>query len=112
VLEILGEGSYGKIFKVREKHGEKRVLAIKEIDQAELRNDYEALAEINVMARMDSPYIVKYYDSFVQNNRKINIVMEFCEHGDLHKLLRKRKDPVDESKHQYLSENRVWSFFI
>ena len=65
VLEILGEGSYGKIFKVREKHGEKRVLAIKEIDQAELRNDYEALAEINVMARMDSPYIVKYYDSFV-----------------------------------------------
>lgn len=65
MLEILGEGSYGKIFKVREKHGEKRVLAIKEIDQAELRNDYEALAEINVMARMDSPYIVKYYDSFV-----------------------------------------------
>ena len=64
------------------------------------------------MARFDCPYIVKYYDSFIQNNRKINIVMECCEHGDLHKLLRKRKDPVDEAKNKYLSENRVWSFFI
>lgn len=31
-LEELGEGSYGKIYKVREISGEKRVLVIKEID--------------------------------------------------------------------------------
>ena len=85
---------------------------IKEIDTSTLRGDYEALSEINVIARMDSPYIVRYYDSFITNNKKVNIVMEYCEHGDLHKLLRKRKDLVDERKHKYLSENRVWSFFI
>jgi len=87
-------------------------LVIKEIDTSTLRADYEALGEINVMARMSSPYIVKYFDSFITDNKKVNIVMEFCEHGDLHKLLRKRKHPTDERKHQYLSENRVWSFFI
>lgn len=70
------------------------------------------LAEIEVMARLESPYIVKYFDSFVQLEKKVNIVMEYCEHGDLHKLLKKRKDPTDESKHKYLNENKVWNFFI
>jgi serine/threonine protein kinase len=66
-LECLGEGSYGKIFKVREKYGEKRILVIKEIDSRDLKSNYDMLAEINVMARIDSPYIVKYYDSFIQS---------------------------------------------
>jgi serine/threonine protein kinase len=88
------------------------MLVIKEIDTSQLRSDYEALDEINVMSKMDSQYVVKYYDSFISNSKKVNIVMEFCEHGDLHKLLKKRKDPTDISKHKYLSENRVWSFFL
>ena len=64
-LEVIGEGSYGKIFKVREKNGERRIMVIKQIDTGQVRKDYEALVEIDVMARMDSPYIVKYYDSFI-----------------------------------------------
>ena len=87
-------------------------MVIKEIDTSQLRKDYEALSEINVMAQMNSPYIVKYFDSFITETHKVNIVMEYCEHGDLHKLLRKRKDVLEEKKHKYLSENRVWSFFI
>lgn len=109
---MLGEGSYGKIYKVRERTGDKRVLVIKTLDTSKLRADYEAIGEINVMARMDSPYIVKYHDSFITQKKKVNIVMEFCEHGDLHKLLRKRRDLLDESKHKYLTENIVWKFFI
>jgi NIMA (never in mitosis gene a)-related kinase len=70
------------------------------------------LTEINVMARIDSPYIVKYYDSFIQNEKKVNIVMEFCEHGDLHKLLKKRRNKDDEIKNKYLNENKIWNFFI
>ena len=31
-LEVLGEGSYGRIYKVREAQGEKRVVVIKQID--------------------------------------------------------------------------------
>jgi NIMA (never in mitosis gene a)-related kinase len=64
------------------------------------------------MSKMDSQYVVKYFDSFISNSKKVNIVMEYCEHGDLHKLLKKRKDPSELGKHKYLSENRVWSFFI
>ena len=73
------------------------------------------LTEINVMTRINSPFIVKYFDSFIEsesNCQKVNIVMELCEHGDLHKLLKKRRNPSDMSKSKYLNENKVWTFFI
>ena len=57
------------------------------------------------MGRVDSPYIVKYYDSFVSEKTKINIIMEFCDHGDLHSYLKKLNG-------KHLSENGVWKFFI
>lgn len=110
VLEKLGEGSYGKIFKVREKDNDKRVLVIKQIDRKDIKRKYDMLAEINVMARMDNPHIVKYHDSFTEGENKVNIIMEFCEKGDLHKLLKKRK--MLSTKQMYLSENVVWNFFI
>lgn len=110
VLEKLGEGSYGKIFKVRERYNDKRVLVIKQIDRKDIKRNYDMLAEINVMARMDNPNIVKYHDSFTEGENKVNIIMEFCEKGDLHKLLKKRK--LLSSKQMFLSENVVWNFFI
>ena len=59
-------------------------IVIKEIDTSQLRSDYEALDEINVMSKMENQYIVKYYDSFISHSTRVNIVMEHCEHGDLH----------------------------
>jgi serine/threonine protein kinase len=70
------------------------------------------LSEINVMARIDNQYIVKYFDSFVESENKVNIVMEYCERGDLQQLLKKRKDASEKQKHKFLSENMVWNFFI
>ena len=35
-LDVLGEGSYGRIYKVREKFGKKRTVVIKEIDTSQL----------------------------------------------------------------------------
>lgn len=37
--------------------------------------------------------------------------MEFCEHQDLYKYLRRLRGE-DEDKHRYLTENTVWKFFI
>lgn len=85
----------------------KKYYVIKEIDTSDMSKDQsiEALEEINILGRMDSPYIVKYYDSFVSDDTKINIIMEFCEHGDLHSYLKKLNG-------RYPSENVVWKFFI
>lgn len=69
------------------------------------KQSFEAMEEINIMGIVESPYIVWYFDSFLSEGKKINIVMEYCEHGDLHSFIRKL-----QGKH--LNENRVWKFFI
>ena len=45
--------------------------------------------EINILGQLDSPYIVSYIDSFVCE-QKVNIIMEFCENGDLETYLIKK----------------------
>jgi serine/threonine protein kinase len=42
----------------------------------------EQLMEVELLASLDSPYIVGYYDSFIEGTM-INIIMEFCSLGDL-----------------------------
>lgn len=39
---------------------------------------------------MDSPYVVKYYDSYIESDN-LHIVMEFCNKGDLQNLIKKAK---------------------
>jgi serine/threonine protein kinase len=42
-----------------------------------------AMDEIDILAQLtESEQIVKYYDSFVSGT-KVNIVMEYCDDGDL-----------------------------
>lgn len=40
------------------------------------------------MALLNNNYIVKFYESFLQDS-KINIVMELCENGDLGMYLKR-----------------------
>ena len=63
------------------------------------------------MNQLNCRYIVRYFDSFISDTHLVNIVMEFCEHQDLYKYLRRLRGE-DEDKHRYLTENTVWKFFI
>lgn len=64
----------------------------------------ESAKEAMLMERLQNPYIVQMYDSFT-SDRKINIVMELCENGDLGLHLKQQKG-------RYLTEQRIWKFFI
>ena len=48
----------------------------------------EALKEIELMYTLDSPYIVQYIDSFVENDM-VNIIIEYCPCGDLNAAIEK-----------------------
>ena len=46
----------------------------------------EVKQEATILSSLNSEYIVKYYESFVEGIN-LNIIMEFCDGGDLSKFL-------------------------
>ena len=66
----------------------------------------DALKEIELMGTLDSPYVVGYYDSFI-DNLKINLVIEYCPQGDLNAYILKQKQLG-----KFLVENLIWKIFI
>jgi NIMA (never in mitosis gene a)-related kinase len=85
------------------------VFVIKEL-QTDLMSREQALQsmeEIPMLGSLNSPYIVSYIDSFV-SGAKVNIVMEFCEHGDLQTLIMNKM----RQENGGFAENIVWRYFI
>ena len=52
----------------------------------------QALSEIDIHGQLGQcPYVVKYVDSFISGQNKVNIVMEYCQGGDLQGMLRTKR---------------------
>ena len=66
----------------------------------------EVRNEAKILSSITSEFIVKYYSSFTDQNT-LNIVMEYCESGDLAKYLNIKKNLV-----KILNEDLVWKYFI
>lgn len=49
----------------------------------------EAAFEATILAKINCQYVCKYYDSYMHKD-SINIVMEYCENGDLGKYLKRQ----------------------
>eukprot|EP00794_Sanderia_malayensis_P011801 gene11801-13022_t len=94
LLEKLGEGSYGSVFKaVHKESGE--VLAIKQVPvDTDLQ---EIIKEISIMQQCDSPYVVKYYGSYFKNT-DLWIVMEYCGAGSVSDIMRLRNKTLKEDE--------------
>ncbi|KAK7416565.1 hypothetical protein QQZ08_011963 [Neonectria magnoliae] len=87
VLEELGRGSFGVVYKGIEKStGE--LVAIKHIDLESNDDDIQDIqAEIAVLATCDSPYVTQYKESFLRGT-KLWIVMELLTGGSALDLLK------------------------
>jgi len=93
-LARLGQGSFGTVFMVRRiKDDDGQLYVIKKVRIKELNKKErdEAINEVTLLARINSVYIVHYYDSFIEEDN-LHIVMEYCNKGDLQGLIRKAKD--------------------
>ncbi|CAI2173384.1 5819_t:CDS:10 [Funneliformis geosporum] len=97
LLEKLGTGSFGTVYKAIHKETNE-VVAIKQIDLEDSDDDIsEIQQEIALLSQCDSPYITRYYGSFIKGF-KLWIVMEYLSGGSCLDLL--KPGPFDE---QYLA---------
>ncbi|KFV75328.1 Serine/threonine-protein kinase Nek3, partial [Dryobates pubescens] len=82
VLEVLGEGSFGRALLVQHRISEQK-YAMKEIRLPMSSSDVEnSRREAVLLAKMKHPNIVAYQDSFEADGH-LYIVMEYCDGGDL-----------------------------
>ncbi|DBA78119.1 TPA: hypothetical protein ACH3X2_008092 [Trebouxia sp. C0005] len=92
----LGTGTYGTVWQaVRKQDG--RTYAVKELDLRYLQKQEQAecIREVKVLSDLDSPYIIKFFDSFLDQG-KLYIVTEFASKGSVHELINKFKGQVPE----------------
>ncbi|KAK9723368.1 hypothetical protein K7432_002021 [Basidiobolus ranarum] len=87
VLEKLGSGSFGTVYKAIHKTM-KRLVAIKKIDMEAAEDDISDIQqEIALLSQCDSDYITRYYNSYVKGF-KLWIVMEYMSGGSCLDLLK------------------------
>ncbi|XP_004560267.1 serine/threonine-protein kinase Nek10 isoform X1 [Maylandia zebra] len=116
VLDHLGTGAFGSVFKVQKQSGQ-NILALKEVNlhnpafgkdkKSRDSNVEKIISELTIIKeQMTHPNIVKYYRTFLEGD-KLYIVMELIEGVPLAEHFNSLKE-----KQQQFTEDRLWNIFI
>ena len=115
IIKRIGFGSSGLVYQVYKNNDKnKTVLILKQIPFRNVSVDFEettrklkeAKNESMILSKLSFKYVVKYYDSFIEDDC-LNIIMEYCEKGDFGTFINSLIQ-----KNNYLSEQQIWNFFI
>nr|XP_009686221.1 PREDICTED: serine/threonine-protein kinase Nek10 isoform X2 [Struthio camelus australis] len=116
ILEHLGSGAFGSVYKVR-KHSGQNLLAMKEVNlhnpafgkdkKDRDSNVKNIVSELTIIKeQLYHPNIVRYHRTFLENDR-LYIVMELIEGVPLEEHFHSLKE-----KQQQFTEERIWNIFI
>jgi len=105
--KILGQGTYGCVYKAKRiSDGQSYAVKVVNLQTLNHREIEDSVNEIRLMASFTSPYIIRFFEAFV-DNRRLCIVTEYSRLGDLAHLIERRK-----KKQRPLNEEDIWRFLI
>ena len=87
-IKLLGEGSYGKVWLVRNEILKKE-FALK-IIKIRKNDDNKILNEIKILKRLDHPLILKIIE-FHSTGTEYRIITDYCQNGDLYTEINNRR---------------------
>jgi NIMA (never in mitosis gene a)-related kinase len=98
-IRVIGQGAFGKVFLCK-KVGDSTHVVMKQIPVDDLPPDERksAMNEVDVLAMLQHPNIIAYYDSFVED-KSLNIVMEYAPGGTLCEYIQERNGRLLEEEH-------------
>ena len=108
-LRTLGKGSFSTVYLVKRKLDQK-IYALKSIFMDKLKEDEQknSVNEIRMLASISHPNIIGYKEAFWnEKNKTLNIVMEYCDDGDL-----ETKIDVMKRNKQKFDESVIWKYSI
>ncbi|KAG2145022.1 kinase-like domain-containing protein [Suillus cothurnatus] len=108
-LDIIGNGSFGIIRKVRRK-SDGQVLARKELNFERMsdRDRKQIVAEVNILKDLHHEHIVRYHDRHVDRDAGIlYILMEYCGGGDLSTVIKQA-----QKSNRPVPEDTIWNYFM
>ena len=85
VIKKIGEGSYGKIYKVKNKQSGD-IRAMKQIIKSKIPDINKFQNEIKILAMVDHPNIVRLFE-VIEDDKYFNLFQELCTGGELLKKI-------------------------
>jgi serine/threonine protein kinase len=109
-IETIGEGSFGSVYLVKD--SKERSFALKRIHVNPFEGD-QALKEIEVMKKFVHPNLIRIYDShFDEESEQLEIIMEYCEEGDLLNYYKKKNKQLSVQEILRIFKQIVQAFIV
>ena len=86
IKERIGKGGYGAVYLVQKENQQYALKKITDLNKNEIEN-YQKL--LDVLIKLKSEYVIKYYESFVEKDC-LYIIMEYGGNTDLKKYIEER----------------------
>lgn len=106
IQKPIGQGKFSIVFRaLRDQDNLTVALKLIQIfDMDDQKQREKCLKEVQLLESLDHPYIIKYLDSFIENNQMF-IAVEWASKGDLKRVIRHARD-----ENSSIDEYRVWEY--
>ena len=107
IIRTLGQGAFSTVYLVTRKKDKKQyALKIIKMDKLSKIEQENSVNEIRILSSIVHPNIISYKESFWNwKNKTLNIIMEYCDDGDLESKINKMK----RNKIKF-NEKLIWNY--